>query len=99
MLGFFGGSDLGDFVTTHFDQPAEGFPAVVLVFDKENIHHGVLASVRLFVCLPKFVQPPNHGFDSSKQQISCQISPSADCRSAFYAPNFPDVVAPLGPPR
>src|SRR6059058_2989357 len=44
-------------MAAHSDQPGERFPAVVLVFDKKNIHHAISASVRPLGLAPKFDEP------------------------------------------
>jgi len=46
-------------MAAHSDQPGERFPAVVLVFDKKNIHHAISASVRSLGLAPKFDKRPN----------------------------------------
>src|SRR6185437_5069687 len=45
-LGLLSGSDLCHFVAAHCDQPGKGFPAVVLVFDKKNVHHAIIGVSR-----------------------------------------------------
>src|SRR5207249_9452922 len=89
-------SDL-HFMAAHSDQPGERFPAVVLVFDKKNIHHAISASVRPLGLAPKFDEPQHPSIP--KQQISCQIRPRGGCSPAFSPPIFGGAVAPPVLPR
>src|SRR5438046_9843126 len=62
-------------MAAHSDQPGERFPAVVLVFDKKNIHHAISASVRPLGLAPKFDEPQHPSIP--KQQIVAKFGPAA----------------------
>jgi len=85
-------------MAAHSDQPGERFPAVVLVFDKKNIHHAISASVRPLGLAPKFDERPNIDPSQSSRLVAKFGFPAA-VAPAFSPPIFGGAVAPPVLPR